>query len=144
MSVMNDHPYAGDRTPAQAWDMLEKEPRAVLVDCRTEAEWTFVGVPILDSIGKETVFEEWLSFPDMAVNPGFVDAIKTIVPETDAPILFLCRSGQRSQSAAAALTAEGYTACYNVLEGFEGDKDETGCRGSVGGWKKHGLPWRNA
>jgi len=140
---MSDHDYAGDRTPEQTWDILENEPRAVLVDCRTSAEWEFVGVPILEQLGKDVVFEEWVSYPGMNRNPGFVDAVKARVPETDTPILFLCRSGQRSQAAAAALTQEGYSACYNILEGFEGDKDTDGCRGGVGGWRQRGLPWRN-
>ncbi|MEQ8666988.1 MAG: rhodanese-like domain-containing protein [Rhodospirillales bacterium] len=139
---MSDHDYAGDRTPQQTWDILEKEPRAVLVDCRTEAEWAFVGFPVLDAIDKQPLFVEWLSYPAMKPNPVFVDAVSAEVPEKDAPILFLCRSGQRSQAAAAALTKAGYTACYNILEGFEGDKDASGCRGTLGGWKMRGLPWK--
>jgi len=35
----------------------------------------------------------------------------------------------------------GFTEAYNILEGFEGDKDENGHRGNVSGWKAAGLPW---
>ena len=140
---MTDHPYAGDRTPLETWEILKMEPRSVLVDCRTEAEWAFVGFPVLDSIEKQPLFIEWLAYPSMAANPVFVDAVSAEVPDKDAPILFLCRSGQRSQAAAAAMTQAGYTACYNILEGFEGDKDESSCRGNIGGWKMRGLPWKH-
>ena len=78
----------------------------------------------------------------MAVNPVFVEQVQNVAPDPSAPLLFLCRSGQRSQVAAAALTAAGHSACYNVLEGFEGGKDDAGHRGTVGGWKVRGLPWK--
>lgn len=140
---MTDYNYAGDKTPEETWAILCDEPSAVLIDCRTDAEWAYVGFPVLDDIGKTVLFIEWLEYPSMAVNDAFVPAVAAEVPDKSAPILFLCRSGQRSQAAADALTRAGYTACFNVLEGFEGDKDDTGCRGSVGGWRHRDLPWRN-
>lgn len=140
---MTDLIYAGDKTPQESWDILKTDPRAALVDCRTEAEWTFVGVPVIDELGKSTMFIEWLSYPSMAINGAFAETVSAHVTDKDNPILFLCRSGQRSQAAAASLTALGYSACYNILEGFEGDKDDEGCRGGVGGWRCTGLPWRN-
>lgn len=135
--------YAGDMAPEEAWALLGSDPKAVLVDCRTKAEWTFVGIPVLDEINKSALFVEWLEYPSMSPNPAFVSAVTAEAADKDAPVLFLCRSGQRSQAAAAALTSAGYTACFNILEGFEGDKDGAGCRGSVGGWRCRGLPWRN-
>ena len=39
------------------------------------------------------------------------------------------------------MTDAGFANCYNVLEGFEGDKDADGHRGTIGGWKVAGLPW---
>lgn len=133
--------YAGDVSPKQAWDMLNDDPDAVLVDVRTAAEWQFVGVPVLDGAGKRAVLVEWIGFPGGAQNPHFVDQVKEAVGEGDKQIVFLCRSGARSQGAAAALTMAGYSRCYNILEGFEGDKDTAGHRGSVNGWKVAGLPW---
>ena len=133
--------YAGDITPSEAWKLLQEEPDAVLVDVRTAAEWQFVGVPVLDGLGKQAILAEWIRFPGGASNPDFVAQVKDAVGEGDPTIVFLCRSGQRSQGAAAALTQMGYSRCYNILEGFEGDKNAEGRRGQIGGWKVAGLPW---
>ena len=59
----------------------------------------------------------------------------------DAMVMFLCRSGARSHAAAAAASQIGYANSYNILQGFEGDKDAHGHRASVGGWQVAGLPW---
>jgi rhodanese-related sulfurtransferase len=134
--------YAGDVPPKQAWDILSKDKDAVLVDVRTDAEWLFVGVPDLAGLGKAPVNVAWQTYPGMVLNPSFVDAVKTAAPDKDTQILFLCRSGQRSKSAAIALTQVGYRRCYNISEGFEGDKDVQAHRGTVGGWKFAGLPWK--
>ena len=134
--------YAGDIPPKQAWDILSKDKDAVLVDVRTDAEWLFVGVPDLASVGKQPVNVAWQVYPGMALNASFVDAVKTAAPNKDAKILFLCRSGQRSKSAAIAMTQAGYKLCYNIAEGFEGDKDSAQHRATVGGWKFAGLPWK--
>ena len=133
--------YAGDINPAEAWKTLKSDPNAQLVDVRTAAEWQFVGVPVLAELDKDPVLAEWIKFPGGAPNPDFVDQVQAAIPAKDAPILFLCRSGVRSIGAATALTAAGYTHCFNVLEGFEGDKDANGQRATLGGWKKAGLPW---
>jgi rhodanese-related sulfurtransferase len=84
---------------------------------------------------------EWNTYPDGARNPNFIDALEDAVDDRDTPVLFLCRSGQRSDSAARVAAAAGYTRAFNVLEGFEGDKDTEGHRGTLGGWRKAGLPW---
>ncbi|MEM9429840.1 MAG: rhodanese-like domain-containing protein [Pseudomonadota bacterium] len=135
-------------TPVTAFAALEGDQNAVLVDVRTRAEWGFVGVPDLSSIGREALFVEWQSFPSMAVNTSFceavVDAAGGTLPEQ---ILFICRSGARSHAAAEAVSAfarsQGLTAvCVNVVEGFEGDLDVERHRGKKNGWKAHGLPWR--
>ncbi len=138
---MSDKDYAGDVSPTEAWKILHEEPAAELIDVRTDAEFSFVGVPDLSKMGKKLHRISWKVFPSMAANPHFADAVREAVPDTSAPLLFLCRSGQRSQSAAIAMTALGYGRCYNISEGFEGDKDGAGHRGTVGGWKVHGLPW---
>lgn len=131
--------YTGDVTPRQAYDALREDKDAVLVDVRTQAEWTYVGVPDLTPIGKRVVCVQWQDFPAGHQNSQFVQQVEQEVP-ADAPVYLLCRSGARSIGAAEALSAQGFTA-YNVLDGFEGNLDEHGHR-SLAGWKVEGLPWR--
>ncbi|WP_018177916.1 rhodanese-like domain-containing protein [Jongsikchunia kroppenstedtii] len=133
--------YAGNLTPEQAWEILTSDPSSVLVDCRTNAEWNYVGVPELSSIGKRTVFIEWISYPDGAANPNFVQELRAAGVTDDQRVLFICRSGHRSIGAAQAATADGVAQAYNILDGFEGDLDADGHRGAAG-WRALGLPWR--
>jgi len=133
--------YAGDISPKQAWVLLAQEPGAVLVDVRTRAEWAFVGVPDLANLGKKTVLLSWQDYPEMAIDAQFAAKLKGQVGQATGPVLFICRSGARSRSAAIAATAAGYARCFNVAEGFEGDKDGASHRGQRGGWKFAGLPW---
>jgi len=108
---------------------------------RTRPEWMFVGLPELSTLGKRTLLQSWQTFPAMDVDANFAAAIAQQIPDRDAPILFLCRSGARSRAAASAMTEQGYRKCYNVAEGFEGNLDTERHRGRVGGWKAAGLPW---
>ena len=133
--------YAGDVDVGKAWDGVRENVGAMLVDVRTRAEWNFVGVPDLSEAGKEPVLVEWQAFPAMEINASFVDAVSSVAPDKNAPIYFLCRSGARSKSAAMAMTAVGYSACYNISDGFEGPHDVVQHRGSTAGWKARGLPW---
>lgn len=138
--------YAGDPTVSEAWMALAEEPASVLVDVRTRAEWTFVGVPDLSPLGKEPVFAEWQAFPSMQADEArFVDQVSAELRRrglaANAPVYFLCRSGQRSASAARAMTAAGHTPCFNVAGGFEGRLDAARHRGTIEGWKAAGLPW---
>lgn len=132
--------YAGDITSAETWQRLDSDPRAVLVDVRTQAEWKFVGVPDLSTLGREVVFVEWNAL-DGTHNERFVDDLQSagVIPG-DRPVFFLCRSGNRSVGAAEAATAAGIAPSYNVSDGFEGDLDENGHRGNTG-WRAAGLPW---
>lgn len=134
--------YAGDVSPKAAWQILEREAQAVLVDVRTTAEWNYVGAPDLRSLGKQPVAIEWQVYPTMQVNPGFADAMRAAGISSDRPVLFLCRSGVRSKAAAQAMTAQGMARCYNIIDGFEGPADQAGHRGTVAGWKISGLPWQ--
>lgn len=134
--------YAGDITPQQAWELLQENPDAVLVDVRTDAEWKYVGVPETSSIGRRTVFVEWVGYPTGAPNERFVDELRA-AGVGGGPVIFLCRSGQRSIGAAVTATAAGLTPSYNVLEGFEGALDPEGHRGAEG-WRAAGLPWRQS
>jgi rhodanese-related sulfurtransferase len=137
--------YAGDLGVLDVWKTLESDAGAVLVDVRTRPEWSFVGLPDLRSVGKTPVLIEWQTYPYMEVNAGFVEALTAEFARRglamEAPVLFLCRSGARSQSAAAAAAANGFPAAYNVAGGFEGPLGSDGRRGSVDGWKARGLPW---
>lgn len=125
--------YAGDVSPILAWQWVQTG-EAVLVDVRTDAEREWVGyVPGAISLA-------WKQWPGMGMNPDF-DAGLRMLKSTDKKLLMLCRSGARSIAAAKRATEQGCEA-YNVLEGFEGDPDGAGHRGQTGGWRHHGLPWR--
>ncbi|MBI3214589.1 MAG: rhodanese-like domain-containing protein [Mycobacterium sp.] len=132
--------YAGDITPEQAWKLLNEDPNAVLVDVRTAAEWKFVGVPDLSGLGRDVVYVEW-NHTDGTHNDRFVDELVAAgVTPGERPVIFLCRSGNRSIGSAEAATAAGIAPSYNVLDGFEGNLDDNGHRGSTG-WRALGLPW---
>lgn len=126
-------PYAGAVTPAEA-QTLRESANAVIVDVRSKAELDFVGrIP-------GSVEIEWKSWPGMKPNPDFLPQLKVAVP-VDATVMFICRSGARSHDAATAAAAAGYKSAFNLLEGFEGDRDGAGHRNTVGGWRASGLPW---
>ena len=145
---MVTNPYAGDLSVADAWALLEREPKAQLVDVRTSAEWSFVGLPDLSALGREPLCVEWQRYPDMAANADFVTQVGALARRSGAneatPLLFLCRSGARSRAAAIAMTQAGFRNAYNVAGGFEGDLDESRHRGRRNGWKVQGLPWRQS
>lgn len=143
--------------PEEAFRLLGEAPDTRLVDVRTRAEWSFVGLPDLSPIGKQIWPIEWTRFPDMAPNPAFLDELQGLIArdggQTPRRILFICRSGARSLAAAQAVAAglddapgdgAGLERCTNVAEGFEGDLDSDGHRGRINGWKARGLPWRQS
>lgn len=132
--------YAGDVTPSEAFAAVTESEDAVLVDVRTRAEWSYVGVPQLDS-QREPVLIEWQQYPTGTLNDSFIDELRAAGVGEGTPVYFLCRSGVRSIAAAEATTAAGLGPAYNVLEGFEGPHDSEGHR-TVGGWKVAGLPWK--
>jgi len=138
--------YAGDVPGEAAWNMLRDQPAAQLIDVRTAAEWAFVGLPDVSSLGREVHCVEWQVFPSMAPNPHFVQAVseslRAVGADEASSLLFLCRSGARSRSAAIAMTRAGFAQCWNIAAGFEGDRDANGHRSRVNGWKFSGLPWR--
>lgn len=127
-------PYAGALTPSEAAEVLRLEENARLVDVRTAAELDWVGrVP-------GAIEVEWQRYPGGVPNPGFVSDLQRAAGAA-SPLLFMCRSGARSSSAAKVATEAGMDSCFNVLEGFEGDKDAEGHRGRINGWRFRGLPW---
>jgi len=133
--------YAGDVDPVDSYAALQSDRDAVLVDVRTTAEWSYVGMPDLTQIGKRAILVEWQRFPDGGLNPGFVEQLREAGVHEGAAIYFLCRSGVRSAAAATLATAAGLGPAYNVSDGFEGPLDNDGHR-TVTGWKAAGLPWR--
>ncbi len=129
--------YRGDIPPTEAFSRLKANPQSVLIDVRTQPEWTFVGVPQVERL----IRVSWQVYPGMDINSNFVKDIDSANLPKDTEILCICRSGARSASAATALTNAGYTNCWNVAQGFEGDKDADGHRSKTNGWKFTNLPW---
>jgi rhodanese-related sulfurtransferase len=128
--------------PAQTWEALQRDPQAQLVDVRTDAEWTYVGLPDLVAAGKQPTLIPWQLFPRMAVNELFVAQMQEAGFTPEHHIYFLCRSGVRSLAAANAMREAGFPHVFNVADGFEGPPDGEGHRGQIAGWKADGLPWR--
>jgi rhodanese-related sulfurtransferase len=127
-------PYAGALLPEEAHALMQSLPGAKLVDVRTRAELEWVGrVPGGVSI-------EWNTWPPSVRNPNFIAEVEAQI-DRNSVVMFLCRSGVRSHNAAIAVTEAGYENAYNILQGFEGDKDASGQRNSMGGWRYAGLPW---
>ena len=129
-------------SPRQAWEALGTDPKAQLVDVRTDAEWTYVGLPDLTAAGKQPVLIPWQLFPSGQVNEGFIEQLRQAGFKPEHRIYFLCRSGVRSVAAANAAIGAGFPNAYNVVDGFEGPPDAEGHRGGTTGWKADELPWR--
>jgi len=129
--------------PQEAWQLIQDEPRSILIDVRSDMEYLFVGHPV------GAIHIPWIDYPDWNLNPNFVTEIRKLVlggicheaVESGAPILLICRSGKRSLEAGNLLINEGFCDVFNIAEGFEGDLDDHHHRGTTGGWRFHGLPW---
>ncbi|MBI1731350.1 MAG: rhodanese-like domain-containing protein [Gammaproteobacteria bacterium] len=128
--------------PKQAWEILRRQPEAVLLDVRSRVEFDYVGHPV------GAVHVPWQEFPDWREDPEFVAKVRNRLgaarpgfePE-ELPVLAMCRSGRRSGAAGQALERAGFRRVFNIVEGFEGDRDVHRHRGTVNGWRFHGLPW---
>jgi len=128
--------YEGALTPEQAWEVLQKAPHAKLVDVRSRQELDLVGhIP-------NAIHIEWAFYPDWKPNPDFLAQLQMQV-DKESLVMFICRTGGRSNNAANAAHKVGYNETYNVLQGFEGEADANKQRGNINGWKKSGLPWNN-
>ena len=144
-------PLVGEVNPDEAWQILSEDSSARLIDVRTRAEWSFVGVPDTGELGGQPFFIEWAAYPGMSVNGDFAAEVAEAVGpvQPDDTLLFICRSGVRSLSAARAVAAHYAERglelnCLNVAEGFEGDLNARGHRGNQNGWKARGLAWRQS
>jgi rhodanese-related sulfurtransferase len=134
-------PYAGSVTPQEAYALLEADTRVKLIDVRTNAERDWVGRVAISE--RQHAAVQWNTYPGGAPNPGFLEQLGAVVEKQEV-LLFLCRSGVRSRHAATLASAHGYQHCFDILEGFEGDKDGSGHRKTIAGWCKAGLPWIGA
>lgn len=134
-------PYAGAVTPQEAYALLQSTPNAKLIDVRTNAERDWVGRVALPDDKQGAA--QWNLYPGSTPNPEFSTELARQAGKDDI-LLFLCRSGVRSRHAAKLATEQGYKNAFDILEGFEGDKDAQGHRKTVGGWCKAGLPWTGA
>lgn len=131
-------PYAGTLTPREAYTMLQGLSAARIVDVRTRAELDWVGrIP-------GSIEIEWNTYPGSVPNQLFVSLLRQQATDPQTPLLFICRSGARSHNAAMAAANAGFLDCYNVLEGFEGERNADGQRGMLGGWRHAGLPWQQS
>ena len=140
----NPLPYAGDVTPEQAWEALQANVQARLVDVRSHAEWMFSGLPDLSGLASEALTISWKFYPNFDLNPQFLTQLEQAAPDKSAPLYFLCKTGGRSADAAIAATEAGWQQCYNVAGGFEGEINSKRQRGGINGWKAAGLPWQQA
>lgn len=121
-------------TPKEAYEFLQANPDAVFIDVRSEMEHLFVGHP------DGSILIPWQDVPGWNVNPDFLARVKAAAT-SDRPVVLMCRSGKRSETAGQFLESAGLTRVYNMLHGFEGDLDEHHHRNSVNGWRVDGLPW---
>jgi rhodanese-related sulfurtransferase len=127
----------------EAYRLVEKDQRVVLIDVRSSMEFLFVGHP------RGSVHVPWIDEPDWIVNPDFVTEVRKVMlggvgmddHDSDAPVVLICRSGKRSLEAGKLLIENGFMQVYNVSEGFEGELDDSHHRSTLGGWRFHGLPW---
>ncbi|MDR5756641.1 rhodanese-like domain-containing protein [Caballeronia sp. LZ035] len=137
----NQLTYAGAFSPAEAFELLQLDPAVRLVDVRTRAELDWVGRPAID--GAQYAHIEWIRYPGSVPNAEFIEQLRQVATP-DTTVIFLCRSAARSKLAAVAAQKQGFAKAYDLLEGFEGDKDANGHRKTSGGWCFRGLPWIGA
>ena len=145
MSKQPESTLVGEMSAMDSFALLKMDKDAALIDVRTHAEWSYVGVADLAELGKRPLFHQWQVFPSMQIDVDFVPRLKAALAAAgagvDAPLLFLCRSGVRSLAAGQAMAAAGHSRCINVTGGFEGPPDANKHRGQISGWKASVLPW---
>jgi rhodanese-related sulfurtransferase len=126
-------------TPIETSKLLQQNPQAVFIDCRSTIEYYFVGHPV------GAVHVAWNDGEDWDVNPHFAaEVARQADSDHDRPVAIICRSGRRSVEAAEALEVAGFKDVINVLTGFEGDRDENMHRNTLNGWRVDGLPWEQS
>lgn len=135
---------------ADAFALLQEDENSVLVDVRTFEEFNFVGVVDASDFSERLILAPWKLTIAMKENPSFAEKLEASLNKLlgenakTSKILFLCRTGGRSNAAANFMSELGYSNCFNIVGGFEGDLNELDQRGKGNGWKAEGLPWRQA
>lgn len=127
----------------EGWELIQKEPRVIFIDVRSEMEFLFIGHPV------GAVNIPWIEEPDWEINPNFVRDIRRLMlggvfdgsEHNSVPILLICRSGKRSEEAGNLLIEKNFHRVYNIEHGFEGDLNDKHQRSAIGGWRYDGLPW---
>ena len=104
---------------------ITNNPKTVLLDVRTEDEWSRVGKPDTKDLGIKSFFIT------ISQDPSFLDNVKQNI-DKEEQVLVMCAAGGRSIIAANLLSNEGYNT-LNVSDGFSGN-------GQDPGWKNLGLP----
>jgi len=135
-------PSVKNITSVECFNKLSEISNSYLIDVRTKPEWEFIGVPDLSSLNKKIILVSWHIYPDMKINSFFENQIiKSNIKKNDE-VFLICRSGNRSFQAAEFLILCGYYHCYNVVDGFEGDKNTLSQRSTINGWKYNKLFWK--
>ena len=138
-------------TSPDAAKAVAETPGIVFIDVRSRAEFQFVGHPAPVDQNIPFLFLDPALIYDgksgyaMKNNPDFAARVETLMrregkSKTD-PIFVICRSGSRSAHAANVLAGLGYTNVWNVIDGFEGDKDKTTGHRTLEGWRHENLSW---
>ena len=129
-------------TSIECFNKLSEISNSYLIDIRTKPEWEFIGVPDLSSLNKKTIFISWHMYPEMKINSLFENQITESNIKKNDNLFLICRSGNRSSDAAEFLTSHGFTNCFNVKDGFEGEIGPNHQRSTINGWKYCKLPWK--
>ena len=129
-------------TSIECFNKLSEISNSYLIDIRTKPEWEFIGVPDLSSLNKKTIFISWHMYPEMKINSLFENQITESNIKKNDKLFLICRSGNRSSDAAEFLTSCGFTNCFNVKDGFEGEIGPNHQRSTINGWKYYKLPWK--
>jgi len=140
---MSSEHSLNELSPKEAHELIESDPRSILIDIRSSMEYLFVGHPV------GAVHVPWIDEPDWIINPDFVTDIRKLIlggailddQSGSAPLILICRSGKRSKEAGQALLEAGLDNIHHIDEGFEGELDTSHQRSTVGGWRFRGLPW---
>jgi len=139
-------------TAAEAGRVLAGNDNVALIDVRTPSETMLIGYPTPAAanipskfVDPEFGFNAEKGVYKMIDNPGFVDEVQAWLASDAAQgidtLIVMCRSGSRSAAAIGRLVeADVDITLYNMVDGFEGDKNEKGVR-AVNGWRNAGHSW---
>ena len=131
-----------------AYEMLKNNKNSILVDVRSTEEFNLVGIVEANSFNNRMILLPWQSYQDGQQNPDFLSILKNKINiffnenTSDISLIFICRSGARSNYSANYLANLGYKNCFNIIDGFEGKMNSNNQRSMINGWKYNNLPWR--